>query len=154
YLTALADGSIPGPVYLYTDAAAQSNLLPVDIAAPGAMGVSGLRLPGGGDPARGRVSALIAGTLTPVVGVSCDPETTGTWTDVLPLPLGDYRLSVWATAAEEAIRWRTAKADGSTVASGTITPSATSGAFRGQASISVSGDAAGIRLALPDNADP
>src|SRR5690554_3490365 len=39
YLTALADGSIPGPVYLYTDAAAQSNLLPVDIAAPGAMGV-------------------------------------------------------------------------------------------------------------------
>src|SRR5690606_41134812 len=67
YLTALATGAIPGPHYLYTDSAAQTNLLPADVAAPGLMGVSGLKLPGGDDPARGRVSALVAGVLTPLV---------------------------------------------------------------------------------------
>src|SRR5690606_38982682 len=64
------------------------------------------------------------------------------------------RLSVWATAAEEALRWQTVEADGSTVASGAITPSATSGGFHRQTSITVSGDAVGIELSLPDNASP
>src|SRR5690606_41062946 len=47
YLVALASGAVPGPHYLYTEVAARANLLPADIAAPGATGVSGLKGAGG-----------------------------------------------------------------------------------------------------------
>jgi len=154
YITALADGTIPGPHYLYSQDAADANLLAVDVASPGAMGVSGLLGPGGGDPARGRVPALVGGVLTSLVGVNGAPDLEGERTLILPLPPGEYRLSAWSTAAGVALAWYTVTADYSPVDQGTVTTAAHGGGFRGQSSITIGGGAVGLSVALPAMPDP
>ena len=154
YLSALASGALPGPTYLYTEVAAQTNLLPADVAAPGQMGVSGLLPPGGVGVARGTVQALMGGALAGLVGVSCDPSLPGEWTATLPLPLGAYRLSGWATSAGSVLIWRTVNLDGDQVATGTVTAASSSGSFRGEAAVTLSGAAVGLQVRLPANADP
>ena len=153
YLTALATGSLPGTIYLYTDAAAQTNLLPADVASPGQMGVSGLLTPEGTHPPRGRVQVLMGGALASLVGVSSDPSLPGAWTATLPLPLGSYRLSGWATSAGSVVGWRTVDASGTQVATGTVTASASSGSFRGESTVTLSGAAVGLQLRLVANVD-
>ena len=154
YLSALASGALPGPLYLYTEVAAQTNLLPADVAAPGAMGVSGLLLPDLITPPRGRVQVLMGGALVSLTGVSCDPALPGVWTATLPLPLGSYRLSGWATSAGSVLTWRTVDASGSQVATGTVTASSSSGSFRGESTVTLSGAAVGLQVRLPADADP
>lgn len=154
YLAALASGALPGPLYLYTDAAAQTNLLPADVASPGQMGVSGLLLPDGSHPPRGRVQVLMGGALASLVGVSSDPSSPGAWSSTLPLPLGPYRLSGWATSAGSVIGWRTVNASGGQVATGTVTAAASSGSFRGESTVTLSGAAVGLQLRLVANIAP
>lgn len=154
YLTALASGAIPGPLYLYTDAAAQTNLLPADVASPGQMGVSGLLTPEGSHPPRGRVQVLMGGVLASLVGVSADQTLAGVWSSTLPLPLGSYRLSGWATSAGSVVQWRTVDASGAQVATSTVTASSSSGSFRGESTVTLSGAAVGLQLRLVAHADP
>lgn len=155
YLTALADGSIPGRVYLYTESAAQTNLFPVSIASPGAMGVSGLRgVDPTREPPRGRVKAVLNGALTTMVAVSCDPDMDGAWSETTRLPLGEYCLSVWSSAAGDALKWRTVDMYGDAVSTGTLTTAATAGGFRSQSIITLAGAAEGLQVALPPNIDP
>lgn len=98
YLTALATGAIPGPYYLYTQDAAQSNLLPADVAAPGAMGSYGLAAPEAAT--LGALGVLPA----PMPSVGVVPVVTapgylpnglvGPWSRSIPLPEGVYTLSL------------------------------------------------------------
>ena len=147
YLTALASGVIPGPLYLYTEVAAQTNLLPVSLASPGAMGVSDLRQDGG-YVVRGRVSALLGGTLTPQVAAYCG-SVAGEWSPTVPLPLGSYRLSGWSTHSGTMITWRTVDAAGTPGLSGSIPASPTSGGYRGEATVTLEGANVGLQLRLP-----
>lgn len=146
WVQALATGAVPGPHYLYTQDAAQTNLLPADIAAPGALGASGLLMPGGVTPPRDRVSVLIAGAMVLATGVWGDPSAPGDWSQTIPLPPGSYVLSGYRTTTGQALLWRTVNAAGAAVATGTLT---SSGGARGTSNVTVSGAAVGLQVRLP-----
>lgn len=161
YLTALADGSIPGPVYLYTESAAQTNLLPTSLASPGAMGMSGLRAADPRmDPPRGLVWARMNNVPTQMVGVSCDPDEPGAWSDTVYLPHSDYySLSVSSTAAGDALHYRKVDLYGDPVGTPyTVTTQLVPGSApqvfeRGQI-LGTGGPVVGVQFALPPNPDP
>lgn len=148
YLTALATGAIPGPHYLYTEAAAQTNLLPADIAAPGAMGVSGLKGAGGVALAVGTVLAPVQGALVSVAAVTGRADT-GDWSQTVPLPLGSYRLACWASSTSNVLAWRSVDAAGAQVSMGTLSATSWAGAFRATGAVTVSGAAVGVQLRVP-----
>lgn len=148
YLSALASGAVPGPHYLYTEAAAQSNLLPADIAAPGAMGVSGLRGAGGAALAVGTVLAPVQGALVSVAAVT-GLAAAGDWSETVPLPLGSYRLACWASATGNVLAWRSVDASGAQVSTGTLSAALSAGAFRATGSVTVSGAAVGVQVRVP-----
>jgi len=148
YLSALATGAVPGPHYLYTEAAAQTNLLPADVAAPGAMGVSGLKGAGGAALAVGTVLAPVQGALVSVAAVT-GQAAAGDWSQTVPLPLGSYSLACWASATGNVLAWRSVDAAGAQVSTGTLSAAASAGAFRAPGAVTVSGAAVGVQLRVP-----
>lgn len=151
YLRALAEGAAPGPIYLYAEAAARTNLLPADIAAPGAMGVSGLRGAGGAALAVGTVLAPIQGALVSVAAVT-GQAAAGDWSQTVPLPLGSYSLVCWASGTGDVLAWRSVDASGAQVSTGTLSAASSAGAFRATGSVSVSGGAVGVQVRVPSAA--
>jgi len=167
YLTALATGAIPGPLYLYTDAAAQTNLLPADIAAPGLMGASGLSLPNGSRPPRGRIAAYIGTTTLDAanvtLGVSCDPSVDGQWSAPIPVrpTAAGYRISCWSTAAAESLLVSALDRFGGRTTAGSVTTASAGmsidglAGFRGETALTMGGGSTvAFSFALPSNADP
>lgn len=148
YLTALATGAVPGPHYLYTEAAAQTNLLPADIAAPGAMGVSGLKGEGGAALAVGTVLAPVQGALVSVAAVTGE-AVAGDWSRTIPLPSGAYWLACWASAAGSVLAWRSVDAAGTQVSTGTLPAVSSAGTFWAVDGVIVSGAAVGVQLRVP-----
>lgn len=148
YLSALASGAIPGPHYLYTDAAAQANLLPADVAAPGAMGVSGLKGASGAALATGTILAPVQGALVSVAAVT-GLAAAGDWSQTVPLPPGSYRLACWASATGNVLAWRSVNAAGAQVSTGTLSAVSSAGAFRATGAVTVSGAAVGVQVRVP-----
>ena len=126
YLAACASGAVAGPLFLHLGEAAQTNLLPTSIAAPGAMGLTTL----------GAVGAAV-GVVLPLVGLvqstsATQPAVVGAWSATIPVrPSVALTLSAWASAAGAAVAWRTVNGAGAQVATGTVTTAALSGGFRG-----------------------
>lgn len=146
YLVALASGAVPGPHFLYTEVAARANLLPADIAAPGAMGVSGLRAGDGGSlemRAVRSVPLVGGGADVPLVGVRGDGSA-GLWSRVTALPVGSYQLGFYVSAAGSGnvIDWRAVDRDGDTLDSQSIG----SDGDRGGALIHLPAGSAGLQL--------
>lgn len=97
YLTALASGAIPGPLYLYTDAAAQTNLLPADLAAPGLMGTTALA------PASATLVPVDLPGAPAVPMASANRAALGFSPRIPVLPSTQYTLSCWSTGTGSAL---------------------------------------------------
>lgn len=142
YVLACASGAVPGPLYLYTNDAARSNLFHDDLAAPSPWARPAL------GTTFGTVLVTVAGVLTPTRGV-VQKATQGAWSRTIPLrgttPL---TLSAWASAAGAALVWRTVTSAEVQLATGTLTAAASGGGFRAVASITPGATAAGIQVAL------
>lgn len=142
YLTACADGSIPGPLYLHTQDAALSNLLPSDVAAPCRMGTVAL------GSVAGAVAVSMAEGAVPSSGV-VQQATAGAWSATIPVRQVAHTLSAWASAAGAALSWRTATVAGAQVATGTLTAAAVSGGFRASTTFTPGATAVGVQVRIP-----
>ncbi|QIK82983.1 hypothetical protein [Sanguibacter sp. HDW7] len=142
FLAACADGTVPGPLFLYTDDAARTNLLPSDVAAPGRAGTTALGsslgvvlvgMPSGVETVTGAVQASAAGA----------------WSATVPLQAGlSYTLSAWASTAGTALAWRTLSRAGAQLQTGVVTTAAAAGAFCGQSAFTPDALATGVQVAL------
>ena len=142
YLTACADGSILGPLYLHTQDAALSNLLPSDVAAPCRMGTVAL------GSVAGTVSVGMSGGAVPMSGV-VQQASVGAWSAIVPIRQVSHTLSAWASAAGAAVEWQTVTAAGVQVATGTVTAAAVTGGFRGSATFTPGATAVGVQVRIP-----
>lgn len=142
YLTACADGSIPGPLYLHTQDAALTNLLPSDVAAPGRMGTVAL------GSVAGTVPVGMAEGVVPMSGV-VQQASAGAWSPIIPVRQVSHTLSAWASAAGSALSWRTVNAAGAQVATGMLTAAAVTGGFRASATFTPGATAAGVQVCTP-----
>lgn len=144
YLAACASGAVAGPLFLHLGEAAQTNLLPAPLAAPGAMGLTSL----------GAVGVPV-GVALPLVGLvqssaAVQPAVVGAWSATIPVrPAVALTLSAWASAAGAAVAWRTVNAAGAQVATGTVTAAASAGGFRGSSAFTPSSTAVGVQVRLP-----
>lgn len=141
YLTACADGSVPGPLYLHTQDAALTNLLPSDVAAPCRMGTTAL------GSVAGTVAVGMADGAVPMSGV-VQQAAAGAWSAVVPVRQVSHVLSAWASAAGAAVEWRTVTAAGVQVATGTVTAAAVTGGFRGAVTLTPGATVAGVQVRL------
>lgn len=141
YLTACAEGAIPGPLYLHTQDAALTNLLPSDVAAPCRMGTVAL------GSVAGTVAVGMPGGTVPMSGV-VQQATAGAWSAIVPVRQVSHVLSAWASAAGAVVEWRTVTAAGVQVATGTVTAAAVAGGFYGAVSIVPGASVAGVQVRL------
>ena len=142
YLTACADGSIPGSLYLHTQDAALTNLLPSDVAAPCRTGTVAL------GSVAGAVPVGMAGGAVPSSGV-VQQATAGAWSATIPVRQVAHTLSAWASAAGSALTWRTVNAAGAQAATGTLTGAAVSGGFRASTTFTPGATAVGVQVRIP-----
>ena len=142
YLTACAEGSVPGPLYLHTQDAALTNLLPSDVAAPCRMGTVAL------GSVAGTVAVDTPGGAVPSSGV-VQQAAVGAWSATIPVRQVAHSLSAWASAAGAALTWRTVNAAGAQVATGTVTAAAVAGGFRGVASFTPGSTVVGVQVRTP-----
>ena len=142
YLTACADGSIPGPLYLHTQDAALTNLLPSDVAAPCRMGTVAL------GSVAGTVAVGMADGAVPMSGV-VQQAAVGAWSATIPVRQVAHTLSAWASAAGSALTWRTVTAAGAQVATGALTAAAATGGFRASATFTPGATAVGVQVRTP-----
>ena len=142
YLTACADGSIPGPLYLHTQDAALSNLLLSDVAAPCRMGTVAL------GSVAGAVAVGMPGGAVPSSGV-VQQAAVGAWSATIPVRQVSHALSVWTSAAGSALTWRTVTVAGAQVATGTLTAAAVGGGFRASATFTPGATAVGVQVRIP-----
>lgn len=149
YMSSCASGVFPGPLYLLTAHAAATNMLPANVAAPGAMGLHGLLTSAGLFPAVGTVPVHVAGQgVVPSVGV-VQSASAGAWSKTVPVRQVPLVLSAWASAAGAAIEWRTVNAAGGVAQSGgTVSAAAVAGGFRGEVAITPSATAVGVQVRL------
>lgn len=141
YVLACASGAVPGPLYLYTNDAARTNLLHDDLAAP-----SPWARPALGSVA-GTLSVPVAGGPSSTRGV-VQQASAGAWSRTTPLRTSTvYVLSAWSSAAGAAIEWRRVYSGGGVASSGTLSTAATEEGFYGAVQIA-SGSAAGLQVRL------
>lgn len=147
YLAACASGAVAGPLFLHLGEAAQTNLLPASVAAPGAMGLTTL----------GVVGAPV-GVVLPLVGLvqsssAVQPSVVGVWSATIPVRPGvALTLSAWASAAGAAVAWRTVNSAGAQVATGTVNAAAALGGFRGSSTFTPAATVVGVQVRLPAGA--
>lgn len=142
YLAACAEGAIPGPLYLHTQDAALTNLLPSDVAAPCRMGTVAL------GSVAGVVAVGMSGGAVPSSGV-VQQAAVGAWSATIPVRQVSHALSAWASAAGPALTWRAVTAAGAQVATGTLTAAAVSGGFRAATTFTPGATAVGVQVRTP-----
>lgn len=143
FLSACAQGAVPGPLYLHTEDAARSNMLAPHIAAPGI----------GGDVSLGPVSAtrVIVGGV-PMLGTSAGAAP-GAWSRTVPVRAGTLLgLSAHVTAASSltsgttVAEWRTVNVSGGQVSTGTVPTLAAGTQARAASTFTPSPTAVGVQL--------
>lgn len=143
FLTACADGTVPGPLFLYTGDAARTNLLPSDVAAPGRAGTTAL------GSSLGTVPVGMPSGVETLTGAVQSTSGAGAWSRTVPLLPGvGYVLSAWGAGIPgPLIEWRTVSTGGGQISTGVVIGSAEGGSLYGAVAITA-GSAAGVQVRL------